>query len=71
MKAKTSKAGRKFMQAHIKRHMKKYHMPQKQAIAVAYSEARAKGFKVGKKAVGKYENWRKKKNEMSFGFFDD
>jgi hypothetical protein len=71
MKAKTSKAARKFMQTHIRRHMRKYHMPQKRAVAAAYSEARAKGFKVGKQAVGKYENWRKKKNEMSFGFFDD
>lgn len=71
MKAKSSKAAMKFMQKHIKRHMEKYKMPQKQAIAVAYSEARAKGFKVRNRAVGKYENWRRKKNEMSFGFFDD
>lgn len=71
MTTKTSKAARKFMQTHIKRHMKKYHMPQKQAIAVAYAEARGKGFKVGKQAYGKYDAWRKKKNAMSFGFFDD
>ncbi len=38
-----------FMRTHIKKHMEKYGMPRSQAIAVAYSEARRKGFKVPKR----------------------
>lgn len=48
-KAKTSKQARKFMAKHIRRHIKEYGMTKKQAVAVAYAEARKKGYKVPKK----------------------
>ncbi len=41
-----SKRTQRFMSEHIRRHRTRYKMPQKQAVAVAYSEARAKGMKV-------------------------
>jgi len=78
MKRKTSLAGRIFMQKHIKRHIEKYGMSQKQAIAAAYNEARSKGYKVGKATVsegirrgkGLYSEYRRRKNEARLGLFD-
>lgn len=59
--------------------MKKYHMPQKQAIAVALTEARDKGYNVGKQtategyARGKklYGEYRRKRDSIGFGLFRD
>lgn len=41
-KLKVPKKVRRFMQRHIRHHIKDYGMTQKQAIAVAYQEARVK-----------------------------
>jgi hypothetical protein len=42
MNSKIPPRVRKFMQRHIRHHIRDYGMTQKQAVAVAYSEARAK-----------------------------
>jgi UDP-N-acetylmuramyl pentapeptide phosphotransferase/UDP-N-acetylglucosamine-1-phosphate transferase len=46
-KAKSSPKAQSFMHHHIKHHMEDLGMSQAQAVAVAYSEARGMGLKVG------------------------
>lgn len=50
-KPKLSPEASQFISTHIRRHRRKLRMPQRQAVAVAYSEARERGYKVPRKPV--------------------
>jgi len=75
-----SKKARRFIATHVKCNYEKYRMPMKQAIAVAYSEARERGFKVGKlayshskkelkKRLHEVRHRRKSRSHKSHGYY--